>query len=45
MHGKLVVAMAAFMVCPVFAADLLIANARFINGTSRWPDGSIGDRP
>ena len=35
MHRKLVVATAAFMVCPVFAADLLIANARIIDGTGR----------
>ena len=35
MHGKLVVATAAFMVCPVFAADLLITNARVIDGTGR----------
>ena len=42
MHGKLVVATAAFMVCPVFAADLLIANARIIDGTGQTiEDGSL----
>jgi len=34
-YRKLVVATAAFMVCPVFAADLLITNARVLDGTGR----------
>ena len=42
MHGNLVVAAAAFMVCPSFAADLMIANARIIDGTGRTiEDGSL----
>ena len=42
MHKILLVATAASMVCPVFAADLQIANARIIDGSGRTiEDGSV----